>query len=125
MNKKEIPLVLIESPYKGDNYVQFEQNVAYARACLRDSLLRGEAPFASHLLYTQAGVLDDKVLEERELGIESGLAWGRCADLTAVYTDLGTSEGMKRGIMHARELGRPVEYRSLYGHSPETWGTGN
>jgi hypothetical protein len=70
-------------------------------------------------------VLDDKIPEERELGIESGLAWGRCADLTAVYTDLGTSEGMKRGIMHARELGRPVEYRSLYGHSPETWGTGN
>jgi hypothetical protein len=115
MNKKEIPLVLIESPYKGDNYVQFEQNVAYARACLRDSLLRGEAPFASHLLYTQEGVLDDKVLEERELGIESGLAWGRCADLTVVYIDLGISEGMKRGIMHARELGRPVEYRSLRG----------
>ena len=32
----------------------------YARACLRDSLLRGEAPIASHLLYTQpVASLDD------------------------------------------------------------------
>jgi hypothetical protein len=115
MTKKEIPLVIIESPYKGDNYAQFEQNVAYARACMRDALLRGEAPFASHLLYTQEGVLDDKIPEERELGIESGLAWGRCADVTVVYIDRGVSEGMKRGIMYARELGRSVEYRSLKG----------
>jgi hypothetical protein len=115
MTQKQIPLVLIESPYKGDSYTQFEQNVAYARFCLRDSLLRGEAPFASHLLYTQAGVLDDKVSDERELGIESGLAWGRCADVTVVYIDLGISEGMKRGIKHARELARTVEYRSLRG----------
>ena len=40
-------LVLLESPYAG--YV--ERNLAYARACMRDCLLRGEAPFASHLLY--------------------------------------------------------------------------
>ena len=32
-------LVILESPYAGD----IERNVAYARACLRDSLLRGEA----------------------------------------------------------------------------------
>ncbi len=115
MNEKQIPLVLIESPYKGDNYAHFQENVAYARLCMRDALMHGEAPYASHLLYTQAGVLDDKIPQERELGIESGLAWGRCADLTAVYIDHGISEGMKRGIKHARELGRPVEYRSLKG----------
>lgn len=115
MKNKEIRLVIIESPYRGNNYEHFEQNVAYARLCLRDALLRGEAPFASHLLYTQEGVLDDKIPEERERGIESGLAWGRCADITAVYIDLGIGEGMKRGIKHARELGRPVEYRSLNG----------
>lgn len=115
MTQKEIRLVLVESPYKGDNYEHFERNVAYARECLRDALLRGEAPFASHLLYTQEGVLDDSVPLERERGIEAGLAWGKCADVTVVYVDLGISGGMKRGIAHARELGRPVEYRSLRG----------
>jgi hypothetical protein len=43
--------VIIESPYSGD----VETNVAYARAALRDCLSRGEAPLASHLLYTQPG----------------------------------------------------------------------
>lgn len=42
-------LVILESPYAGN----IEKNVAYARACVRDSLSRGEAPIASHLLYTQ------------------------------------------------------------------------
>jgi hypothetical protein len=38
-------------------------------------LLRGESPIASHLLYTQPGILKDDVPEERPLGIEAGLAW--------------------------------------------------
>ena len=38
-------LVILESPYAGD----VEANVEYARACVRDSLSRGEAPIASHL----------------------------------------------------------------------------
>lgn len=54
-------LVLLESPYAGN----VELNVTYARACMRDCLKRGEAPFASHLLYTQPGVLDDLVPNER------------------------------------------------------------
>ncbi len=56
--------VIIESPYAGD----VETNVRYARACVRDSLLHGEAPIASHLLYTQEGVLRDEVPEERRWG---------------------------------------------------------
>ena len=101
--------VLIESPFAGD----VERNVRYLRAALRDCLMRGEAPFASHGLYTLPGVLDDTDPLERELGIEAGLTWGQAADLTAVYTDLGISEGMRRGIRRAFEEGRPVAYRSL------------
>lgn len=103
--------VVIESPYAGD----VERNTRYARAAMRDSLLRGEAPFASHLLYTQQGVLNDDVPEEREHGIEAGLAWVKGADLTAVYTDLGISEGMQRGIQRARTEDRGIEFRSLPG----------
>ena len=121
----EIPLVIIESPFKptvdpSKDRMCYErelaEHVAYARASMHDCLLRGEAPYASHLLYTQEGVLCDDIPEEREMGIEAGLAWGRCADLTAVYIDFGISKGMKRGIHRARSLGRAIEYRSLYGN---------
>src|SRR5690606_40243334 len=54
-------LVIVESPYAAKEFFDRVRNQDYARAALRDSLLRGEAPFASHLLYTQAGVLDDDI----------------------------------------------------------------
>ena len=101
--------VLVESPFAGD----VDKNVKYARAILKDCLSRNEAPFASHLLYTQDGVLDDDNLEERKLGIAAGLAWGEVADITVVYTDLGISKGMQQGIDHAIKHGRPIEYRTL------------
>lgn len=105
----QIELVQIESPYAGD----IERNLRYLRACMRDCLLRGEAPYASHALYTQPGVLRDEVPEEREHGIQAGFAM-RCAmDKTVVYTDCGTSGGMKYGIAHAESIGHPIEYRTL------------
>ena len=104
-------LVILESPYAGD----INHNVAYARACVRDSLLRGEAPMASHLLYTQEGILCDEIPDERQLGIDAGLAWGRAAIATVVYTDLGISRGMKLGIAAATDEGRAVEFRELGG----------
>jgi hypothetical protein len=103
--------VIIESPFAGD----FERNIEYARACMRDCLLRGEAPFASHLLYTQDGVLDDGDLVERSTGIAAGLAIGAKLDATVVYTDLGISAGMKAGIDRAWAELRPIEYRTLDG----------
>lgn len=102
-------LVLIESPYAGD----VDRNKAYARAAVRDCLERGEAPYASHLFFTQPGVLDDGVPEQRALGIRAGLAWGSAAAATVVYTDYGISPGMDLGIVAAWRAGRPVEYRTL------------
>ena len=106
--------VIIESPYKPDqhNGRDLFQNLAYARDCMSNSLSRGESPFLSHLLYTQ--VLDDDIPEERQLGMNSALAWYAVADLCAVYIDLGISEGMASGIEHAKEIGLTVEERTLY-----------
>ena len=103
-------LVILESPYAGD----VERNTNYARECMRDSLLRGEAPIASHLLYTQPGVLDDNVESERWRGINAGLAWRTRADLSVVYTDFGISKGMEYGIKAAEDSGVPIEYRTIY-----------
>jgi len=105
------PLVLLESPYKGNVAL----NVRYARLAMRDCFLRGEYPFASHLLYTLPGILDDTLAAERELGIAAGLAWGKHAEASIVYTDLGISEGMRYGMETAKEAGRVVELRRLRG----------
>ncbi|WP_241244688.1 hypothetical protein [Burkholderia ambifaria] len=109
-------LVLIESPYAGD----VDANLAYLRAAMRDCLMRGEAPFASHALYTQAGVLDDTLPAERALGIEAGLCWGARAAKTVVYQDRGLSVGMQYGIDRARMERRDVEYRSIHAPASET-----
>ncbi len=103
--------VILESPYAGN----VEANVAYARACMRDCLARGEAPLASHLLYTQEGILCDDHGPSRTLGIEAGLEWGCVAHATVVYTDRGITTGMQYGIDRAIKEGRHVEYRSLHG----------
>lgn len=108
--------VLLESPYKGKDWSETEENIRYARACMHDCFLRDEAPFASVLLYTQGGILDDKVPDERKQGINAGLIWGECAMMSVVYIDRGIHEVMKKGIRRAIRVGRPYEYRSLYGN---------
>lgn len=104
-------LVIIESPYAGD----VEQNTIYARRALKDSLSRGEAPIASHLLYTQPGVLDDLIPSEREQGIAAGLAWRRVAELSVFYEDRGWSRGMHAAFNLCKAEGREYEIRRI-GH---------
>lgn len=101
------PLVIIESPYAGD----FSRNEEYARRCMKDSLDRGEAPYVSHLLYTQ--VLDDTDPSQRKQGMEAGFAYVRRSDFSAVYDDYGISGGMAEGIKVAEEMGHRIEYRRI------------
>jgi hypothetical protein len=120
--------VEIESPYKPSSASkearakELQRNLRYGRACMADSLRRGEAPLASHLLYTQEGILDDTIAYQRILGMEAGKAWSRFAQLVVVYADLGISSGMQWGIDRADERGTPVEYRSLGGEWAELEG---
>ena len=102
-------LVLLESPYAGD----VERNLSYARACMKDCLARDEAPFASHCLYTQPGVLDDLKPEERRLGIQAGFEWGRWSDMVVFCIDLGWSNGMKGGLAAAEMRGADIRVRTL------------
>jgi hypothetical protein len=106
-------LVILETPYASETEAGCQLNVEFARLCMRDCFLKGEAPFASHLLYTQPGILDDKEPAERLLGINSGLLWGKAASKTVVYLDKGVSKGMIYGIQNAKENNRNIEYRFL------------
>jgi hypothetical protein len=115
-------IVVLESPYAGN----VEENLRYLRAGMREAFLRGELPIASHALYTQPGVLDDTIPEERNLGIEAGFEVARVLHLAKALEeaaglnvqipetirmmlyDLGISSGMKRGFEHARAIGQRV-----------------
>lgn len=108
-DNRTFKMVMLESPYAGN----VPLNVAYARLCMRDSILRGEAPFASHLLYTQERILDDSNPEERVLGMKIGMEIATRCDYTVVYDDLGISRGMQYGIDSAIKAGRNVVYRSI------------
>lgn len=101
--------VILESPYAGN----VERHLLYARLAMADCLRRGEAPLASHLLYTQPDILRDDVEEERAMGIAAGYQWGEHCDYVVVYTDLGISEGMKQAAENYQEMGKRIVLRTL------------
>lgn len=111
--------VVLESPFKGTSknklirWFQTKRNINYARKCVRDSLSKGEAPIASHLLYTQKYILDDNVEDERNWGIHAGLAWKSVADKQVFYIDYGMSRGMTYAESFAKDHKILVEYRKI------------
>jgi hypothetical protein len=105
---KKMPCVIIESPYSGD----LETHKEYLCRCMIDSLQRGEAPFASHMLYTQ--VLDDGIFAERRLGIQCGYAWSNIADRIIFYLDYGWSGGMVKALNNCKNYKDCVlEFRNI------------
>jgi hypothetical protein len=106
---------VIESPYAGD----VAGNLTYLRACMQDAFSRGEDPWASHGLYTQPGVLDDVIPEERERGIAAGLRLSRELlrdrerGLRAFYVDRGWSTGMRRALEDSERHGDRTEIRRI------------
>jgi hypothetical protein len=101
--------VNIESPYQGD----IEANLLYLARCMRDSLYRGEAPYASHALYTLPGCLHDSRPNERELGLRAGDKFREMCHLTVFMTDYGWSDGMKRARAKCDLHGYPYEMRQI------------
>lgn len=104
------PLVIVESPLAGD----VPRNEHYARTALLDSLLRGEAPIAFHLLYPQ--VFDDLDEDQRMEGIFRSMEWQRGAQTLALYCDLGITPGMRTALNFARltpGVKLDVAYRSI------------
>lgn len=114
------PVVLIESPYSRKGL----EAIRYLACCLLDSVLRGEAPIASHAILPLC--LPENVESYggktgRDIGLE-------CRDAMAVmtetgfglivgYTDIGETPGMNRTpAVH--------EKRNLQGEALRIWNAG-
>ena len=108
----EKPFTVIESPFSAPDIEGIVRNVQYAILAVRDSLNRDEAPYASHLFFTQ--MLDDNSAVERQLGMDAGLTICHHAELTAIYADYGLSKGMEYGIETAKAAGRGIVERKLF-----------
>jgi hypothetical protein len=115
--------VYVASPFRGATPEETRQNIIYARLCMLDSLERGEAPYLSHLLYTQVWAESDDL---RAAGLAAGTAWRRVSDYVALYIDLGVTDGMRLAELDAAHHDIPHGYRkvTLPGvvlETPETW----
>lgn len=108
---------IVESPYAGE----VKRNILYARALYRYCLEQGWAPFASHLNYTQPGVLNDDVPEERTLGIEAGQEIADRADIRVFGMDFGMSRGMQYGLERAEAIDQPIHKIHLGPDWEEKW----
>lgn len=123
-------LVILESPFAGQSDTIIRDNIRFARRCVKDCLLRGESAQASHLFFTQEGILDDSVQSERKMGISAGLAWRRVADYSVFYTDRGWSSGMLaalhgligvEGALRIRGLDKPPQLPATLNEDAEAF----
>ncbi len=105
-------LVILESRFSAIKRFTDEQNLAYARACLLDSLARGEAPIMANLLYDPAFWLDETLRADSFLAAATATAWRRAADFTVFYEDHGTSSAMRKARHWIYEKG--FKSRSRY-----------
>lgn len=109
--------VIVESPYRGASQAERLRNVSYLKQCLRDCIMRGESPYASHGLLP--GALEEDKPEERILGIEAGCAWWSVASSIIFYTDNGWSLGMELAKDAATKMGYVIEERKLNENNPD------
>ena len=107
-----IPCVVLESPFSAPTPEGLAGNIYYAKMAMHDSIMHGEAPFLSHLLYTL--VLNDDEPEQRAMGLALAHSWIQRADYMVVYEDRGVSRGMTLAIALATKLGKPIHHRHLY-----------
>lgn len=98
-------LIYICSPLRGD----IEKNIQKAQGYCREAveLWPDVIPIAPHVYCTQ--FLDDTIPQEREAGMELGIALLDMCDELWVYGINNPSEGMKREIDYAKERGIPVK----------------
>lgn len=98
--------IVIESPFKDEPMA-----LHYLGECVKDSIARGEAPFASHGFYTRW--LEDSDSTQRAQGIECQLALIRSTGRAVFYTDLGISKGMQEALQFCNRSGISIEFREL------------
>lgn len=91
------PFIYICSPLKGD----IERNIKKAIGYSRFAYINGGVPLAPHVIFTT--FLDDEILDERNAGIDMGIALLTKCDEIWVFGER-ISEGMAAEIAVAKAM---------------------
>ncbi len=94
--------IYVASRYAGDVDANVKAAIGYCRRVIDE----GHMPIASHLLYPQ--ILNDKVPEERELGLMFGLALLRACDEVWMFGEV--SPGVAQEIEEAKRLNKRLRF---------------
>ncbi len=101
--------IYVSSPFGSPDPWIVWLNVQVARDVCRAILERGDAPYASHLIYPE--VLGEDSGAARETGLQAALAFVEACDEVAwalpPWVD-GPTPGMRGELRRALELGKPV-----------------
>lgn len=96
----------MSSPLRGD----IEGNIKKAEEFCRFVVDQGHLPYAPHVFFTR--FLDDTVEKERKAGIAGGIEFLKVCDEMWVFGEV-VSEGMKKEIEVASEMGIPITFVPL------------
>lgn len=103
--QQTLPLIYVASPLRGD----IEENVKNANRFCRFVAANQAIPIAPHVYFK--GFLDDRVPEEREIGMFLGKELlKQCCEVWVFCNDGRLSEGMKAEIELAERMKIPVRY---------------
>jgi hypothetical protein len=109
------PLVALESPWSGLDGGG-PKSLDYLRNCIRDSLSRGEIPWASHGMLAHTRALYEEDPDQRLEGLEINKDFIYFhANKVVFYIDHGMSDGMKAARTWAVMANKPFETRRIYG----------
>ncbi|ASD50523.1 hypothetical protein FDI24_gp242 [Acidovorax phage ACP17] len=98
------------SPFMPEDLSNAGKMLRYANRAVQDSLMRNEAPIASHAFFFG---LAPNVPIERDAGLHSQLSWIPKADVVVVYVDFGITAAMQVAINVAEVKAKKIEYRSI------------
>jgi hypothetical protein len=104
-------LVILESPFRSRDEAQARIFREYLEAAIKDSINRGESPYASHRIIP--GALDDSIPAERDQEIRAGYAWWKHAAAIVFYVDHGMSDGMHKALQRAKTMQLLIEMRKI------------
>lgn len=103
-------VVIVETPYLYESDIVGVEYEIYLNRCLRDCLLRGESPIATHAMYTRPGILSKC---EGGLASEASDGLAEAVGVTVLYTDYGITSKMNLGLDRASFHGHDIFYREI------------
>lgn len=102
--------VIVVTPFVAEDPAKAAMMQRYSLRCFRDALGKTEAPLVTNAMF---GDLNFRNPIERDLGLQTQLAWMKAADLVAFYVDFGMTPAMEVVMNAAKLKQKRIEQRLI------------